>query len=242
MQLSLDYYDISVKKVIGVLPGGLSLDKCFNFDGSNPTYSSSNQYCQLLTRDPVTGGITSLLQETANLGALKTRGIDAEFDWSFGVDSVGIPLAGVVELKTVGSRLIDYEVQALPGGPFSDYTNTVSPPFGGTYGSLPKWKDVTTVGYLQGAWSAGVRWRYTGAMRSLDTVSDPQSTTPGTTAYSLLDLFGAWDVNEHLTFNGGINNLMNRQPMVVDGIPGNTEPSTYDILGRSFFVAVSARF
>jgi iron complex outermembrane receptor protein len=242
MQLSLDYYDISVKKVIGVLPGGLSLDKCFNFDGSNPDYSSSNQYCQLMTRDPMTGGITSLLQETANLGALKTRGIDAEFDWSFGMSSLGIPLSGVVELKTIASRLIDYEVQALPGGPFSDYTNSVSPPTGGSYGSLPKWKDVTTLGYLQGAWSTGVRWRYIGAMRSLDTVSDPQSTTPGTTAYSLIDLFGSWSVNDHLTLNGGINNLMNREPMVVDGIPGNTEPSTYDILGRSFFISASARF
>lgn len=243
MQLSLDYYDISVKKVIGVLPGGLSLDKCFNLDGSNPTFSSSNQYCQLLTRDPVTGGITSLLQETANLGALKTRGIDVEFNWSFGLDSLGIAApSGVIELKTVGSRLLDYEVQALPGGPFSDYTNTVSPPNGGSYGSLPRWKDVTTVGYLQGSWSAGLRWRYIGAMRSLATVSDPQSTTPGTTAYSLFDLFGAWDVSDHLKINGGVNNLMNRQPMVVDGIPGNTEPSTYDVLGRSFFIAVSARF
>ena len=242
MQLSLDYYDISVKKVIGVLPGGLSLDKCFNFDGSNPSYSNSNQYCQLLARDPVTGGITSLLQETANLGALKTRGIDAEFDWSFGLDSVGVPLPGVLELKTVASRLMEYEVQALPGGPFSDYTNTVSPPNGGSYGSLPRWKDVTTIGYLQGPWSAGLRWRYIGAMRSLAAVSDPQSMTPGTTAYSLFDLFGAWDVNDHLTVDGGINNLMNREPMVVDGIPGNTEPSTYDILGRSFFVSVSARF
>jgi iron complex outermembrane recepter protein len=226
-----------------VLPGGLSLDKCFNLDGSNPTYSNSNQYCQLLTRDPVTGGITSLLQETDNLGALKTRGIDVEFNWDFGLDSLGIPApGGVIELKTVASRLLDYEVQALPGGPFSDYTNTVSPPNGGSYGSLPKWKDVTTVGYLQGSWSVGVRWRYIGAMRSLATVSDPQSTTPGTTAYSLLDLFGAWDLSDHLKVNGGVNNLMNRQPMVVDGIPGNTEPSTYDILGRSFFISVSARF
>jgi outer membrane receptor protein involved in Fe transport len=242
MQLSLDYYDISVKKVIGVLPGGLSLDKCFNLDGSNPTYSNGNQYCQLLTRDPVTGGITSLLQVTANLGALKTRGIDAELDWSFGLSSLGMPLPGVVELKTVASRLIDYEVQALPGGPFSDYTNTVSPPTGGSYGSLPRWKNVTTIGYLQGSWSAGVRWRYIGAMRSLDTVSNPQSTTPGTTAYSLFDLFGSWDASDHLAVNAGVNNLMDRQPMVVDGIPGNTEPSTYDILGRSFFVSVSARF
>jgi iron complex outermembrane recepter protein len=237
MQLSLDYYDISVDQVIGVLPGGLALDKCFNIDGSNPSYSSSNQYCQLVTRDPTTGDVSSLLEETANLGALKTRGIDAELDWN-----VGLGGAGVLTLKSVWSRLLDFEVRALPGGPPSDYTNTISEPNGGNYGSLPRWKSVTTVGYLRDIWSVGLRWNYIGAMRSLFTVSDPTSTTPGTSAYNLFDVFGEWELDKHVTVTGGVNNVMDRQPPVVDGVPGNTDPSTFDILGRSFFVLVSAKF
>ena len=242
-KLSLDYYNIDVTNVISVLPGGLALDKCFNLDGSNPTYSNGNQYCQLITRDPSTGAITSLLQVTDNLGALKTKGVTAELDWVPRLNELGLsPLQGAVALKSSWSHLISYAVQALPGAAVSDYTNTISAPNGGTYGSLPKWKGLTTIGYLRDSWNVGLRWTYLGAMRSLNTVSDPQSTTPGTTAYNLFDLFGEWDVSGHFSVTGGVNNIANRQPPVVDGIPGNTEPSTFDILGRTYFITASARF
>lgn len=81
MQVSIDYYDISIGKVIGVLPGGQALDKCYNLDGSNPTYSASSTYCALPIRDPTTGQLASILQETQNLGAIKTRGFDLQFDF-----------------------------------------------------------------------------------------------------------------------------------------------------------------
>ncbi len=44
-----------------------------------------------------------------------------------------------------------------------------------------------------------------------------------------------------LQVRGGIDNLMNRQPPVVRGIPGNTDPQNYDIIGRQFYLAVSAK-
>jgi outer membrane receptor protein involved in Fe transport len=105
---------------------------------------------------------------------------------------------------------------------------------------LPKWKAVTTGSYVRSNWSAGLRWHYIGAMRSLDTVSNPTSTTPGTSAYHLLDLFGTWKIDDRISLHGGVNNLLNRDPPVVDGAIGNTEASTYDVLGRAFFIAVRA--
>jgi iron complex outermembrane receptor protein len=241
MQLSLDYYNIAISKVIGVLAGGDALNKCFNLDGSNPTYSADNQYCALLTRNPADGQVASVLQETQNLGKIKTRGVDLQFDWRVGASALGLPdSAGRIVLNSVVSRLLSYEVQDQPGAPFSDYTNTVSGPTAGAFGSLPRMKAVTSVSYVRPAWSAGLRWHYLGAMRSLDTVSNPTSTTPPTASYNLLDLFGTWKFDDHLSLHGGINNLLNKYPPVVDGVPGNTEPSTYDVLGRAFFIAVRA--
>ena len=243
MSLSVDYYDISITNVIGVLAGGQALNKCFNLDGSNPTYSIGNQYCQLLTRTATTGAVSSVLQETANLGAIKTRGLDFQFDWHVDLTALGLARApGRIAVKSVLTRLISYEVQDQPGGPFSDFTNTVSSPTAGGFGSLPKWKATTTVAYLHQGWNAGLRWNYIGAMRSLDTVSNPTSTTPGTGAYSLLDLFGTWEINDRYSIRGGINNLMDRDPPIVDGAIGNTEPSTYDVLGRTFYIAARAKF
>jgi iron complex outermembrane receptor protein len=243
MQLSVDYYNISISNVIGVLAGGQALNKCFNLDGSNPTYSLTNQYCALLSRSPADGQVTSVLQETQNLGAIKTRGVDLQFDWRVGLGAVGLRDSdGDLVLNAVVSRLLSYKVQDQPGGPFSDFTNTVGSPTAGGFGSLPRWKQVTTASYVRANWSAGLRWHYLGAMRSLDTVSDPTSTTPPTSSYSLVDLFGSWKIDEHIAVHGGINNLLNRDPPVVDGAAGNTEPSTYDVLGRAFFVAVRANF
>ena len=243
MQLSVDYYNIAISNVIGVLAGGQALNKCFNLDGSNPTYSPTNQYCSLLTRTATTGDVSSVLQETQNLGAIKTRGVDLQFDWRFGLDAIGLSgTGGDLVFNSVVSRLLAYDVQVQPGSPFSDYTNTVSSPTGGGFGSLPKWKATTTASYVRTDWSAGLRWHYLGAMRSLDTVSNAAATTPGTGAYSLVDLFGTWRINAQYSLHGGVNNLLNRDPPIVDGAVGNTEPSTYDVLGRTFYIAARARF
>ena len=38
MSLSVDYYDIDITDVIGPISGGTALSKCYNLDGSNPSY------------------------------------------------------------------------------------------------------------------------------------------------------------------------------------------------------------
>src|SRR5262249_11866431 len=73
--LSVDYFDIKIKQAVGAI--GLSdiLQRCFNADGvSNPTYSNSNVYCSLLTRDTGTGNIALARQLLLNLATYRTAG------------------------------------------------------------------------------------------------------------------------------------------------------------------------
>jgi len=242
LQLSVDYYKISIEGVVGVISGLQSLNKCYNLDGSNSSYSASNFYCGLLTRDPTTGSLTSVLQRTLNLGAYKTSGVDFQADWRLGLDTFGLsPAAGSVGFNTVISRLVSFEVQNQPGGTFADYSNTVGASTNGGIGSLPNWKTTTSASYLASSWTAGVRWRFIGRMRSLAKVSNPNSTTPDTASNSLFDMFANWNVNDHISVNGGINNLFDRDPPIMGGVPGTTEPSTYDILGRTFYLGARVR-
>src|SRR6185312_986840 len=68
--VSVDYYNIDIKKVISVVPGLTALSKCYNLDGSNPTYSPTNQFCQLLQRD--SSGLLQVINTPyLNLGGLK---------------------------------------------------------------------------------------------------------------------------------------------------------------------------
>ena len=69
-------------------------------------------------------------------------------------------------------------------------------------------------------------------------MSNPSSTTPDTKSHSVFDLFADWTPSEKILINAGINNLFDKDPPVVNGTAGVTEPSTYDILGRTFYAAV----
>lgn len=80
LSISVDYYDININDVISVVPGLSALSKCYNLDGSNPSYSPTNSFCGLLTRD--SNGLLQLIQTPyLNLGGLKTSGIDVQFSW-----------------------------------------------------------------------------------------------------------------------------------------------------------------
>jgi outer membrane receptor protein involved in Fe transport len=40
----------------------------------------------------------------------------------------------------------------------------------------------------------------------------------------------------------GVDNLLNTDPPVTRGIAGSTDVQNYDIIGRRYYVAVSAKF
>ncbi len=52
-----------------------------------------------------------------------------------------------------------------------------------------------------------------------------------------VDLNFRWDFHDHLTLSGGIDNLFDNDPEVLGDaqVQSNTEPSTYDVLGRTFW-------
>lgn len=88
----------------------------------------------------------------------------------------------------------------------------------------------------------GARWRFLDGMESVQRVLNPNATTPGVGAYSLFDLFAAFRVGRDLGFRIGVNNVADRAPPVVNGVPGSTEASTYDVLGRTFYASTRVNF
>lgn len=124
-------------------------------------------------------------------------------------------------------------MQSVQGGPVHDYAGFV--------GTLPSWKAISHLRYARGPASAGLRWRYIGAMEHSSKVLNPASTTPPVDAYSYFDLFGRWTLGERLSVNAGINNLLDKAPPQVGGVPGSTHNATYDIYGRQFFVGLSLK-
>ena len=69
------------------------------------------------------------------------------------------------------------------------------------------------------------------------------STTDVLPSIDYFDLNGSWSVNDTVSLRAGVNNLTDEEPNVFSpGVQANTDPSTYDILGRRYYVGLTARF
>ena len=144
LSVSLDYYSIEISEVISVVPGLSALSKCYNLDGSNPSYSVDNQFCGLLTRDA--NGLLQLIETPyLNLGGLKTEGVDLQLGWAFDVGNLG-----TLHFDTGVGYLLDYSVQTLPGSAFQDFTDTNTIAANHTVSNtFPEWKALTSLGLTQ---------------------------------------------------------------------------------------------
>lgn len=228
-QVSVDYYNISISKVIATINGQTAINKCYNQDGSNPSYSATNDYCQLLHRD-ANGQLDMVRTTYLNLGGLKTSGIDTVIDWRHRVGP------GTLTFNTVLGYKMHYKQQTLAGTPWQDYKGTNG------NGYFPKWQTVTSIGYNWGPAQISLRQRYFGSMRDGTSVTRPASPAPGVPSYASYDLNASYQVNDNVTLRGGITNLADKQPLVVGGTLGNTNAGIYDIIGRSFFLAIRAKY
>jgi outer membrane receptor protein involved in Fe transport len=73
-------------------------------------------------------------------------------------------------------------------------------------------------------------------------VTNAASTTPGVKAYNYFDLSLRVDPAERFSVRFGVNNLFDKTPPVVAGVLGQTDASTYDVLGRTYYLSATARF
>jgi len=235
LSASIDYYDIRIEQVVGTLATTEQLRRCFNENGtSNPTYDPNNFFCQLFGRDPNSGQITSTLETNANLGTLKTSGIDFQIDWALTLADLGGPDLGSFALNFIGTKLLEWKRQDIPGGDFTDRKGTISNAFGLT---LPEWKFLFGLNWNYNSFSAGMRWRY------IDSVENFNNRQQVLNAVNYFDLNTSLKVSELMTLRAGVNNLTDKQPPVYSpSIAANTDPSTYDLIGRRYYVSLTARF
>lgn len=236
LSLSVDYYTISLKDAIGYVTSPVALNQCFNFGGLNPDYDPENFYCTLINRDAA-GAISYVDERLFNLGYYKTSGIDVQLD-----ASIGLGGSTALSLNSVFGYVIDYRIQTLASEPMFDYAGTVG---NGQIESVsishPDFKHVTTFTLSDDVGSLALRWRFIGAQDNAANVGVEDGTAIGVPAYHYFDLIGRVRVNESFTLRGGITNLANRQPPEFGG-DATTVTSTYDILGRRFFIGATAKF
>jgi iron complex outermembrane receptor protein len=246
--ISVDYYNIRVRDAISQLDFNTLVNKCYNLDGSNPSYSVANFYCGFIGRSSSNGQMVNVRTPFANTGGYKTSGIDLEANWLTDIgEATGLGSgAGTLSWDIVGNYLNSFKQQILPGSPFVELGQTN---IGGslsstaTLGPFPKYQSNTRVTYHNFGADISMRWRMIGGMKDQSFSTNRLTTVPGQGVANYFDAtlgFGLPDTQTH--FSLVINNLFDRTPSQTGAFPGSTNASLYTVLGRTYLLTVDQKF
>ena len=244
---SVDYYSITVNDELGTVPLNVILTKCLQ----------TGTLCNLVKRAPngilfgtsVAGG-GYISGTTVNVARQKVNGIDVQAAYMLGLNSYGS-----LNFTMNGSYLIHQKTTPIPGDPEFDCAGLFGAVCGSQGSSVnPKWRHNLRTTWNT-PWNVGLSlgWRHIAGV-SLETNSTDKTLTNGKTdtltgqlgARDYIDLAATWKATKMLSVRAGVNNLFDRDPPLVNSlVSGSGTPNTYpayDLLGRKFFVALTANF
>jgi len=243
---TVDYYNIRIDGAIDRLGGGAqgTLAGCFASNDIN------SPFCKTFRRSALTGEIVDFHIPLANVSRLKTAGIDFSAQYRFSVDTLGIAGEPAKFMLGLSGTWVSYNsTQANATSAAIDTAGTVG------YNSKPadpKWRGVFQASYDSGPVNFLYRTRYIGKVRDarvltaeLRGAANPAAgvAAPYIDAYWYHDLNLTVRVGKSYSFDLGIRNLLDTKPPILSSpIEVNTDPSTYDPLGRYFHVGFTLRY
>jgi outer membrane receptor protein involved in Fe transport len=236
LTVTVDAYRIRVTDAIAPISSITVYNNCFNFNGtSNPTYSISNPFCQLIRRNAQTGDREEVAAVFSNLGTIETQGVDLTVDWKRDIGP------GTFGFNTSLNWLDYYRYQPDPTQRQNDATGTLD------QGGMFDYRLLTNLTYKWDNFDVLLNWRHLPAIDSAAVSLSPVRPQPqqGAGSYDVFGLTGSYTFGKY-QIRAGIDNVLDRQPEAINLIPGidsntdQTNPSYYDILGRRFFVGFRA--
>ena len=229
---TFDYYDIEISNAIASVNEQYIVDLCLAPDGSGKLINTGNAVCQSSGIALDNSGRISFRNGLQNIGAENTSGFDINLAYAF--DAAG--LSWTTSLDT--TILDEYVVTVL-----DDETNYAGLITGGI-GGYAKLKSNLTIGVQADDWDATYQARYIDGMDSAACTDAPADCyAPTTPSVVYHDISGRYYLDNGVTLSAGVDNLFDKQPPYYTGNnDSNTDPYTYDVLGRYFFVKANIKF
>jgi len=236
LSATIDYWSIDLEEVIAAVGATTIVQRCYNRDGANPTYSVNNQWCQLFQRDQNDGGVIALSQLSRNQAFNKVSGIDFGLDYALNMQALG-----TLRWNLVATWTEKNDLQTTSVDPVNDFSGSI----GGITGSAtPKWRASLNTSYTWGGLNVQLTNRFIDKMVHSNTVTggSPVSNT-GTAATWYHDISARYAITPNIAVRVGVSNLTDQQPRTyTPNVQANTDPSTFDVLGRRYFVGVNAKY
>ncbi|HEX7062625.1 MAG TPA: TonB-dependent receptor [Woeseiaceae bacterium] len=228
-QASVDYYTIEIEDAIASIDAELLVGRCFD-RRYNADLSNDNFYCQQFQRLPGTGTITDVAEISRNIASFELSGVDLQVDYTHEAGP------GQFRAKWVSTWLDSFKEAQIQGESGTEEAGTASSGFN----ALPEWKWTASAGYSWQGFDGDLRWRRISDMTDF---AFPNFTLDSVDYLDLTFGYAFSNVLEGLHLRAGVTNLTDEDPVIYpSNQQSNTDPSTYDILGRRYFVSATYSF
>jgi outer membrane receptor protein involved in Fe transport len=262
LTITADYFDIKIEDAVSAIGLQTGFDLCFEEvqDLADPICAPylniRNAAGQITVDNPP-------LVSTANVAELGVSGIDLQVNYGTSLPFSLLTDTGESQfnLMFLGTWSESAYFQPLV---VRDDVIECAGQFGLTCGEpTASFKWTSRFSWVDGPLTTSVRWRHLSAVDDLSYNFNDFGGTETIPAYDLIDLTFSVDATENVTLSLGVNNLFNTLPTAptfdADGFVTNTDslnglllgdnqeqantyPSTYDVLGRDFFISVAFKF
>jgi outer membrane receptor protein involved in Fe transport len=225
LQISADYFDISIEGAIASLTSQQIADFCTRGDQS---------LCALIQPSTNPNAVYSVLSPYLNFNEIGRTGVDTAATYRFPLERLPGALPGHLTLNLSGMYLIHNRENA--GNGFVERAGQTS--------VSPKVLATGTIGYEVGGANVMAQLRYVGQGNYDNTYVeglDINDNTVGSVTY--LNLSGSYEFSEQLQVFGVVNNALDRDPAITPngfGLP--TTAVYFDTVGRSYRLGFRYRF
>ena len=231
LQMRVDFWDIKLEDAIANIDPEIAVRQC--------GLTGATEFCSLINRGnggSLWLGNVGYVQGTLiNTGGQHLQGIDVAADYT---TDVGV---GTVSAKVSGTYMLKKETDPVSGLENDEYDCVDDYASNGCF-AQPVWRHTMTVNFTPDSWwSVSAKWRYFGSVGGLG----DGSVDDHIAAQSYFDLKASFDVNEHVGFLVGVNNIFDKEPPLVGGnysTNANTFAGYYDTLGRYLHANVQVAF
>jgi iron complex outermembrane receptor protein len=250
LSASVDYYDIKITDAIGSITAQNTVDFCA---------SGVTAYCANIIRSGT--DISSIIIQPFNFASQHEKGLDIEVSYRTALSRISANLPGTLSLRGTTTH---YITNVVDNGIFPvDYAGVNGGSLSGTY-SAPNWIYRLSAFYEVGQFNFNFVFRgFSDGVYGNDYVQCTSSCPVSTTQYRTINnnIAGTSYVDTSVQYKfktGGkdatltfvVNNLFNRNPVLVgNGPDGNNTPaysqtnrSMYDVVGRTFRLSGKVAF
>lgn len=228
LAVAADYWNTQIRRAIQSVPLASILSDCYR--------RGIESSCDQIHRDAGQGFAIEYIESPIdNLGSISTSGVDTAVAYARRFGGLG-RLRADLEAQYLFTYNLDTTTQIIHGR--GNFDLGAHPALEASLTS--GWQDASGI-------AAGLTLRYIGSFRQCHQNScNAAEPSRDVDAWYKLDLFGSYTLHHvagTTTLLAGVNNLLDRSPAVIyGGNEGNTDGTTYDLLGRFFYVRLSQRF